>query len=102
MSLQSPIAYTSTIGGTIIDAISVTTVTYSTTVSAYDSAYTSTVSAVGSTPGTVIVATPAPYVTSTVYLDNGNQPTLQLLAEMYISVSLWAWLHPTPSFLLMV
>ncbi|TGO55627.1 hypothetical protein BCON_0089g00230 [Botryotinia convoluta] len=65
-------AYASTIDGTILDAISVTTITYTTTVSAYDSAYTSTISAVNSTPGTVIVATPAPYVTSTIYLDNGE------------------------------
>ncbi|KAF7936450.1 uncharacterized protein EAE97_007816 [Botrytis byssoidea] len=62
-------AYTSTIGGTILDAISVTTITYTATVSAYDSAYTSTISAENSTPGTVTVATPASFVTSTIYLD---------------------------------
>ncbi|KAL3421644.1 cell surface parotein [Phlyctema vagabunda] len=71
---DSGVSFTSTTGGMVLIGQPVPTVTVTTTVQPFETIYTSTVSASGSVPGTVILATQAPYTTSTSYLDETEAP----------------------------
>ncbi|KAI9730025.1 MAG: hypothetical protein M1818_008294 [Claussenomyces sp. TS43310] len=72
--------YTSTVGGYVIIAVDAATITSTTTIAPYQTAYTSTITAVGSIPGIIILGSPAQYTTQTTYLDNGEQPFTSIIA----------------------
>ncbi|RDW88412.1 hypothetical protein BP6252_00444 [Coleophoma cylindrospora] len=66
-------SFVSTDGGLVLIGIQVSTTSITSTLPAYATGFTSVISAIGSTPGTYIVGTPAPYVTSTTFLDDPTQ-----------------------------